>query len=493
MLLASATASATTIDPLTWNQLLMNAELVGIVECKVAGEIVARYTVIESWKGPRVGAELSIEMATNFWGQQAPIALVGERSLVTAFKSSPTQYQSTSSGGPVPIWWRQVDAQLRLPLFQGELQLPRDPAAPLPRSSYRNDAKGVFETDALTLSDYRAKAQTFLALRPEAQEASVLVTLTHKYFSEYADEGPARERALTLVKELAKLEAPAAVVDRLLQTSAQADGGAEAAYLVERVLGQGGRSTIEHLQALTSPPPLVAAVLERIRPQQGTAPHDEEKTSPPPSRVELARLRTALKTGKDETGEAFETLTTADCRSVVDYLVDWKAVDPRVGGGYGLGSYLGWRCGTDRRANLLRLTTAKDPFIRVAGAVYLTFQDEKAGLKKLKQLAALPGDPGAWAAITLARRGDKASIPRALEVFDAAADGTIAGEVREQLQGRLCVLLSNTRSTPAPPLPNHCEWKPEARAALEKWWAARGPELTLGDPWLAGLEAQHVD
>src|SRR4051812_44279633 len=92
-----AEAFATTIDPLTWDQLLFEADFVGIVECKTAGEIVARYSVVESLKGPGVGTELTISMATNYWGQQAPIALVGEQYLVTAFKTSPTRYNSQSS------------------------------------------------------------------------------------------------------------------------------------------------------------------------------------------------------------------------------------------------------------------------------------------------------------------------------------------------------------------------------------------------------------
>jgi hypothetical protein len=42
---------ATTIDPLIWEQMVADASFVGIVECETAGGIVARYRVIESWKG----------------------------------------------------------------------------------------------------------------------------------------------------------------------------------------------------------------------------------------------------------------------------------------------------------------------------------------------------------------------------------------------------------------------------------------------------------
>jgi hypothetical protein len=43
------TASATTIDPLLFEELLLRADFVGIVECEQAGGIVAAYSVVESW------------------------------------------------------------------------------------------------------------------------------------------------------------------------------------------------------------------------------------------------------------------------------------------------------------------------------------------------------------------------------------------------------------------------------------------------------------
>jgi hypothetical protein len=485
-LLVASTASATSIDPLTWNQLLSKADFVGVVECTVAGEIVARYSVVESWKGAAAGSEVTISAATNFWGEQAPIALVGERYLVTAYKTSPTQYLSSSSAGPVPIWWRRVDAELRLPLFQGALRLPADATGQL-KASYSDDAKGLFETDAQTLSEYRTKAQAFLALSPEAQESSVLLTLCRKFFTRYfAQEGPERTRVMAMAKELTKLSGPAAIIDRLLAWAAEDPKDTHPAFVVGQLLRQGGPLTVEHLKSLRPAPPAAARALERFQEK----PEALEPSQPPPGKAELARLRSALKRGKDEP-DALSLLTRFDCRTAADWVAEWKVTDPRFGGGHGLGSFVSWRCGTDRQANLLRITAAKDPLVRVAGAVYLAFEDEPAGRKKLAELSALPGDAGAWAAITLARRGDKASVPRALQIFETAADGTIAAEVREQLQGRLCVLLSNTKG--APPLGDHCEWKPELRAALEKWWASRGPELTLVDPWFARLAAQKVD
>ena len=55
----AAVAAATTIDPLTFEELVRDAHFIGIVECETAGAIVARYRVIESWKGPEAGTKLT--------------------------------------------------------------------------------------------------------------------------------------------------------------------------------------------------------------------------------------------------------------------------------------------------------------------------------------------------------------------------------------------------------------------------------------------------
>jgi hypothetical protein len=96
-------ASATTIDPLLFEELVLGADFVGIVECEQAGGIVASYTVVESWKGPKPGTRITIRVAVNFWEPQVPIALCGERYFVTAYKEASFRMTSTTSGGPVPL------------------------------------------------------------------------------------------------------------------------------------------------------------------------------------------------------------------------------------------------------------------------------------------------------------------------------------------------------------------------------------------------------
>lgn len=114
-LLGPEPVNATTIDPLTFEELVLGADLVGVVECVTAGGIVAEYTVVESWKGPKRGTRLCIRAAVNYWEPQFPVALCGERYFVTAYKSAPARVVSMSEGGGVPLWWRDLPADFRLP------------------------------------------------------------------------------------------------------------------------------------------------------------------------------------------------------------------------------------------------------------------------------------------------------------------------------------------------------------------------------------------
>jgi len=75
--------------------------------------------------GSSQGTRLRLRMAVNYWEPQFPISLIGDKFLITAFKShDPTILMSTSSGGSVPLWWRNIPAEYSLPLFQGSAKLP---------------------------------------------------------------------------------------------------------------------------------------------------------------------------------------------------------------------------------------------------------------------------------------------------------------------------------------------------------------------------------
>src|SRR5262249_40219233 len=148
----------------------------------------------------------------------------------------------------------------------------------------------------------------------------------------------------------------------------------------------------------------------------------EEKKEQPPTAEELAEFRKLLAAGEESAkfGTAFMKLTLHEPPPVTDFLVRWTSSDKErrdADRGYALGSWFASKCGKDRAQNLAKLLDAKDPNIRVAGAVYLCYDDADRGMKELKKLTALEGDPGTWAALTLARRGDKDAVPRALDAF----------------------------------------------------------------------------
>ncbi len=95
VLLWPSSASATTIDWMTFEELVLGADFVGIVECDRAGGVVAGYSVLESWKGPRAGTHITIRVAVNYWEPQFPITLCGERYFVTAFKQAPFPWRES--------------------------------------------------------------------------------------------------------------------------------------------------------------------------------------------------------------------------------------------------------------------------------------------------------------------------------------------------------------------------------------------------------------
>jgi hypothetical protein len=189
-------------------------------------------------------------------------------------------------------------------------------------------------------------------------------------------------------------------------------------------------------------------------------------------------------------------------------MVNWSSAEGArdLDGDYGyiFGSRFAWACDGDRKAHLRGLLQARDSFVRVAGAVYLSFEDADAGLTALRQLAGLPGDAGLWAALTLARRGDGTHAPRLLRVFLPEGRRPPRG-VRPLLRRRVAILLSNAAARANVPQPPPTE-EPNPAAEPRKnqdslrpykdvvrWWTTYGRELKLADPWLPELEKLKAD
>jgi hypothetical protein len=230
-----------------------------------------------------------------------------------------------------------------------------------------------------------------------------------------------------------------------------------------------------------------------------------------PSEKEISEMRRLLASNptEEEFYQVFDVMTRHDPDPIADYLTLW--VNPEktwrdVDYGYALGSYFARGCGKNRAANFRKLQKARDPFIRVDGALYLCFENKEEGMATLKELVNQPGDAGVWAALNLARRGDKSVIERALEVFALEGPSNMAGVPHRNLQKRLSVLLSNSAHKSglqqpiflaAEPLNERgSERKEEQKKIYQEcltWWQANKDKVILYDPWFSILERQKVD
>lgn len=153
-----------------------------------------------------------------------------------------------------------------------------------------------------------------------------------------------------------------------------------------------------------------------------------------------------------------------------------------------------WRCGQEREKHLKMLLDAREPAIRVVGAIYLTFENDKLGKEELARLTKLPDEPGAYAALALARRGDKNAVPRLLEVFK----GNPQGRFYTNLRLNTLALLSNSAKKSSVPQPTQnvprLGWGDQVDFnALDAWWREHSAKVTLHDPWLETLARQKID
>ena len=498
---------ATTIVPLSWQQLVDGAGFVGIVECTKAGGIVAEYRVVESWKGQSTGSVLRIRIGVNYWEPQFPTVFVGERFLVTAFKNyDPTTLMSTTSGGPVPLWWRNIPAEYSTPLFQGMQRLPlRTDDRPL-------SAVGSERKD---LVSFKKDVQEFLTQPVEARELALLKKMALPSFRQPDGATVDKERSNfeARVKGAASV---AEVCSAILDFESRLPDGQR--FLARYALSQGGAATLKFLQENADAsqqlsPEARTQIIQSIQWRLGIQNTTENKpdsggNEKAPSAADIAKIRNVFANHPNEKQflEVFEVATRNEPDLVADYLVRWEhaATDWHDHDlGYTVGSYYAKNCARNRVENFKKLLGAKDAFVRVAAAVYLLFEDKSAGLEGLKRMSALPGDPGAWAALVLAERGDKEALPRALEMLSTTGELNMAGAPHRNLQKRLAVLLSNSAmASHIDQPPNLSEFDAETESAKHQmgvyeayrnWWNSCQKKITLTDPWLETLDKQKVD
>ena len=488
-LLAVRPAHATKIDRILLEELVLSADMVALVECETAGGLTARFKVVEAFKGPKAGTSVVLEWPANYWGEQFPIALCGDRFFVTAFTLPPNNLISTSMGAPVPFWWRRIPADFGFPLMQGMYDLTPE------------EEKGDFQKK-------RKKVQALLAMNAADQEAALLRALIDENLLKQAGKD-AKAEALRIKYDGLKT-AKEQVTELLRLANEDWENAGRSVY---RILNKGGMaetqailnqiSKDENPWVVKNRPELLESIQSRLKkPELGERPKPTPEGGAAPSEDKKKVWREVLPQREaEEWGEAFVGLTHHDPASVVEMLL--KLEKPKGehrrerDENHSLASYFAAECGKPREKHLSALLESKDPWVRVAGAVYLCFENENEGVEALKKLTALEGTPGGWAALTLARRGHKEAMPRAIKLFPEqwTAEDRLEnfGTVHENLQNHLLVLLSNSASAgKAPQFRAPKDRKPTSENLLT-WWKQHQEKLVLRDPWMEVLSKQKID
>jgi len=456
-----------------WEDYVLRADFVGIVECTTAGGIVARYRVIESWKGPAAGTEMTIRSETSSSGDHFPITLAGEKFLIVARRTRrPLIEEKPRSRGSEPMWWSPLPYEYEFLGSSGRVLLPVD----------REEGLWEICSEHRDVDSFRLAARILIDLTPDQQEA---------YFLREASSASFWDRRGHLIPSPPKDLSAQAEVQRLLR---EARSGSEED--LDEAMGTlsyaGGPVALRILEGMTpkeSPfdAEELASIIRWIREHTGEGEDSPDSTDvneddSRPSEGALSQARSTMASaGTDKAREynvsnAIDLLTVHDPGTVIPYLLHWDApersLDP-VGVGYVLGSYFGFRCGSERAEHLKALMGADHPIIRVAAAVYLALEDEEQGLPVLRGHLGQPDDSGAWAAVSLISHGERSAIPRALELLRPSEAPRTQGNFHEVLRGRLLVLLSNIAHesrVPPPPSPRKllkAEWIAEDRESVE--------------------------
>lgn len=171
-------------------------------------------------------------------------------------------------------------------------------------------------------------------------------------------------------------------------------------------------------------------------------------------------------------------------------------------------------CPEPRTKYLAELLESKEPFVQVAAAIHLGFEDRELGRMALLPRLDLPGDAGVWAALALVQYGERAAIPRLLRVFEEGPQRKlISGAFHRAMIARVLVALSNIGAASEMDIPQidpryldrpaGCaiwfganSWAGPIRSPereLRAWWEANCSTLDVVDPWAEELRARRVD
>jgi hypothetical protein len=504
------TAIATTIDPILWEEFALRSDFIGIVECTKAGGIVAEYRVLESLKGAGAGETIRLKMAFDTWSASFPIALRGEKYFVTAFRAAPSNIMSTTYIGFFPLWGRMVKHDYELPLHQGMVRLPAQEDWRFRMGAKDSKAKnfGEFLDDIRELLAKDRKESELLLLKAIFDKESLEGQSIESVTMELKSQG--NYQAIQLINSVRAAETSANLIDILAETL----GSEDFPYsdrMFSTIVSQGviTKDTLTHVEKILGEnqsfdPGMKQRVITMLRmhiiPEEA-APLDSSATKPVLGKKQLDDYEAVLFKGTgEEMGEAFVGLTWYRPGVVADWLAVWapsKDQPYENATGYGLATLFATQCTKDRKTHFLKIIKAKDPYIRVIAAIYMTIDGDGEGPEWLVKFQELGGAPGLLASINLARRGDKNALDRILDSIRNIKGNQVSfveGMIYGSIFARTLVLLSNSASSGSVEMPAVLKTNVDASlSSLVAWWEQNKEKLTLYDPWLKELTEQTID
>ena len=525
LIFISCHSMATKVDPRTWAQLALSADFVGIIECTKAGGIVAEYRVIETIKGSESpGDSLRVRMAIDYWGAHFPTALVGEKYVITGFKNhAPIGLISTSSGGSVPLWARQLPYDYNLPLSSGMKLISQERAgSPFSASNYHLNFYWAAE-EASGVELLIKNIKSLLSATPEQQDLFILKELYKKYqineYKEYVNQ-PTMFNKYQWLKQVEEHQNPTQLVNyiwnmsenlTILQQGPYSDETAQVIFDLVSSLDQ-DKYQLKYYY-FRNPKQTVDTVkndvdnayeIERLDIRQAALDFKQYSKSSTWQETDLWY-------------EAFDRLAVEKPEIIVEYLLrysntgqEWQDRDDE----YLLASRLLIK-GSKLPSRLIKLLgAAKSDQVRVTSLVYLALNNPSVGVAELENLynlrdiEQLSADMKLWLSLNLARHGHKEAVEVFFETIifsyanslDRMADGHMRFFLSNMFN-RMQVLLSNSATMSGIAKPpsyysNALAYNSshiETLTPLVNWWKSNSTNITLYDVWMSELREKGVE
>ncbi|SFD75448.1 hypothetical protein [Pseudoalteromonas denitrificans] len=513
-LLNSYNTFASKIDARLWEQHTLQSDLIAVIECTLAGGSVTEFKIINIIKGDeKLHSNIRIKNNVSYWGRQFNPTLVGERFLITGFKNNaPVDIYSMSSGGAVPLWWRNLAYDYKIPLGSGFLAIKEYNQ----QNSYhlpRWQDKPVTSTDELIIY-----IKSLLNKSAQEQDLQILHSLIQKYMA--YDWHHTTKEEQDLAKELLLVTDPLQIIRKMWLFMNQDIESRR--YNILRIFEQGPFS--QHLQKN------IDNYFQELKThnydwlqyhsfyfkdaQEVTTQHsaisniDKEQIQYFQKYLNLYS-ENDKNYGKQELWyKAFTHFRKHEPIYLSQYLSKWTPTSPDWNDkakGYEFASSLIFNTKDlkIKRQVINKLLNSVDPHVRVTASVYLTIYNKEQGEKELAKNLKLNNGAGLYAALSYARRGHKLGVNRALELIKLLpTEYREAGNFIINLKRRLLVLLSNSAKSSNLPQPPTESLQTTYKSALNgsageqdifAWWVSYKDEIKLLDPWLAGLDKQGID